>query len=115
MRRNNTSTQTSVLDNVFNGFPNLFASQERNASNPDRRMCNQAPTPRNHYSPYSPITQTNLHNQSQNSDLFFHRESTLGSIFSVNLFFPPKLVNLSPDRLTSSNLYSVDQLYRFSL
>lgn len=83
--RNNTSNQNSVLDNVFSGFPNLFASQERNASNQNQRIYQQAPTPNNNY---YPITQTNLRNQSQNHNPCFHRESLLGSIFGGNIFFP---------------------------
>ena len=92
MSRNNTSNQNSVLDNVFSGFPNLFASQERNASNPDRRIYQYAPTPTIYYYPYSPITQTNLRNQSQNNPCF-HRESLLGSIFGGNIFFPQQRNN----------------------
>ena len=82
MRRNNISNQTSVLDNVFRGFPNLFGSSNTGASrNTAQNGCeSKAPIP-NYYSPYTPITQTNLRNQSQNSNSCFHSESLLGSIF----------------------------------
>ena len=119
MSRNNTSNQNSVLDNVFSGFPNLFASQERNASNQNQRINQQAPKPTNYYPPHTPIAQTNLRNQSQNHNPCFHRESTLGSIFSGNLFFPPKIVKLSQNELITNlwnpNLYLENQLYRFKV
>ena len=119
VRRNNTSNQTSVLDNVFSGFPNLFASQERNASNQNQRIYKQTPKPTNYYSPYPPIAQTNLRNQGQKPNQCFHSDSTLGSIFSGNLFFPPKIVKLSQNELRTNswnpNLYSEDQLYRFKV
>ena len=109
--RNNTSNQNSVLDNVFSGFPNLFASQERNVSNPDRRIYKQAPTPKNYYPPHTPIAQTNLRNQSQNRNPCFHPESTLGWLFGggnfVSLptsnklsYFDEDGKTLTPDEIT---------------
>ena len=56
MRRNNTSNQTSVLDNVFSGFPNLFGPPNTGASrNTNRNGCeSRAPAP-NSYSPQTNI------------------------------------------------------------
>lgn len=88
MSRNNISNQTSVLDNVFSGFPNLFGQPNTGASRNTRQNgCElRAPKP-NYYPPNPPITQTNLRNQAQNAQCF-HRESLLGSIFATNIFFP---------------------------
>lgn len=57
MHKNNTSNQTSVLDNVFSGFPNLFGSPNSGASrNTAQNGCeSKAPIP-NYYSPYTPRT-----------------------------------------------------------
>ena len=90
MRRNNTSNQTSVLDNVFSGFTNLFGPPNTGASrNTNRNGCeSRAPIPNYHspYSPYSPITQTNLRNQGQKPNQCFHSDSTLGWLFGGGNF-----------------------------
>jgi hypothetical protein len=95
VRRNNISNQTSVLDNVFSGFPNLFGPPNTGASRNTRQNgCESKPPNQNYYPSNSPITQTNLRNQAQNAQCF-HRESLLGSIFGGNIFFPPPRENFS--------------------
>ena len=120
MRRNITSNQTSVLDNVFSGFPNLFASQERNASNQNQRIYQQVPKPIYPYPlypPSTPIAQTNLRNQSQNHNPCFHPESTLGWLFgglksrdpAPNSYSPETNIYLSQTAIGSENLSKTNQ------
>jgi len=75
-----------MLDFIWGGLgPNRTTQDSRNTG---QNGCeSRAPIP-NYYSPYSPITQTNLRNQGQNAQCF-HRESLLGSIFGGNIFSPP--------------------------
>jgi hypothetical protein len=131
VRRNNTSNQTNVLNYVFSGFPNLFTSQERNVSNPDRRIYKQASTPINYYPPHTPITQTNLRNQSQNHNPCFHPESTLGWLFGggnfVSLptsnklsYFDKDGKTLTPDEITKihnetpSTIFYLNYVYDYA-
>ncbi len=105
-----------MLDFILGGLgPNPTTQDSRNTG---QNGCeSRAPIP-NYYSPYSPITQTNLRNQGQNAQCF-HRESLLGSIFGGNIFSPPKIVKLSQNEIRANfsnpNLYSEDQLYLFKV
>ena len=74
MRRNITSNQTNVLNYVFSGFPNLFASPNINA-----------PTPRCFYPTNS---QKYLRNRLQDPNPCYRPKSILDSVLDASIFFP---------------------------
>jgi len=103
-----------MLDFICGGLgPNLKTQDSRNTR---QNECESKPPNPNYYPSNPPITQTNLRNQGQNAQCF-HRESLLGSIFSGDIFSPPKIVKLSQNELTANfsnpSLYSTNCLYLF--